>query len=36
MVLKSLTRRMLISEGGFEATLFMASPRCKGLVYLKA
>ena len=34
-VLKSLNRRLLIAEGGFEATLSIASPNKKCLIYLK-
>ena len=35
-VLESLNRRLLIAEGGFEATLSIAIPNKKGLNYLKS
>lgn len=35
-VLESLNRRLLIAEGGFEATLSIASANKKGLIYLKS
>ena len=34
-MLESLNRRLLIAEGGFEATLSIASPNKKCLIYLK-
>ena len=34
-VLESLSRNLLVAEGGFEATLSIASPTKKGLIYLK-
>ena len=34
-MLKSLSGRLLVAEGGFDATLSLVSPTKKGLVYLK-
>ena len=35
-VLESLNRRLLIAKDGFKATLSIASPNKKGLIYLKS